>query len=274
MALPSSGRGPSDWPGIWNSSYGEMVVNADGTGTYAYCNGKLAGSIGGSVYEGTWSQDANCSNASELSGHFKFTITAPGVFKGEWSYASTPDSINAYWDGTKIAEPPCTAKRGARADAEGCGLTRLYFKVSQSGDSIDPANGIKDSDTEISGQVLFDEELKPGKTYSGQLERATGVHLDTLKAKGSRGFSLQPGLATAATYRHSKNGAKVLDLTLEASDSVDPACTDGGELHVRITDDGRRDSVKLFKGALCRHSEAFVNRRGSRVHASLTDEAP
>jgi hypothetical protein len=91
------------WTGVWDSEqWGEMELKQSGdrvTGTYAWDDGKIEGTVSGTTLRGTWSESPSYSPPDD-AGDFEFTLSADGKsFSGHWRYGSDGD-----WDGDWTAE--------------------------------------------------------------------------------------------------------------------------------------------------------------------------
>jgi hypothetical protein len=88
--------------GKWSSSFGDLVINADGSGTYSYQGGTITGQLNGRDLVGTWHEE-HASSGYE-SGAFHFTFSEDWQnFIGFWNYSSEgPLGENgASWTGTR-----------------------------------------------------------------------------------------------------------------------------------------------------------------------------
>ena len=93
-ASPASSPVPAASPGVFSTDFNDMKFNVDGnrvTGTYAYRNGRIEGTLNGHTLTGRWTQD----NAKgRLIFVFNDDFTA---FTGKWSYNDAEP--NGKWDG-------------------------------------------------------------------------------------------------------------------------------------------------------------------------------
>src|SRR6185503_12514581 len=101
LALPGGSSGDSSnptWAGTWNTDFGEMTLDAGGSGTYeGYTTGTISGHVDGNVDEGTWQQ-------GDKKGDFKFTLSGLS-FTGEWHYDTGGCGSACGWSGTCTAGP-------------------------------------------------------------------------------------------------------------------------------------------------------------------------
>ncbi len=92
-----------NWQGSWQTQWGEMVIeqsNNSITGTYVHDNGKIKGTISGTLLKGTWSE-APSYLAPKDAGEFEFILSADGkAFTGRWRYGKNGDWQTG-WDGHK-----------------------------------------------------------------------------------------------------------------------------------------------------------------------------
>jgi len=102
-SLDSAQGAGNTWAGTWSSDFGQMTLDASGSGSYAGFNpGTVAGHVAGNIDQGTWYQPGEPSK----QGTFTFTLGADGrSFTGEWAYSSGGCGIACGWNGTCIAGP-------------------------------------------------------------------------------------------------------------------------------------------------------------------------
>ena len=144
LAVPggsSADTSSPTWAGTWNSDFGEMTLDAGGSGNYvspfgAGSSGTISGKVDGRVNKGTWKQPNS-------SGTFIFTMSGSGLtFTGDWAYDQGGCGSSCGWNGECIkgpckenddpapAEPPlCGAASFLAADPprEPCHLGSLPF---------------------------------------------------------------------------------------------------------------------------------------------------
>ena len=104
------------WAGTWKSDFGQMMLDAGGSGSYAGFNpGTVTGTVTGNVDKGTWMQPGT----PPKNGTFTFTMTADGQsFTGVWAYGADGSGgcgSSCGWSGTCIAGP-CLANSTAVAN--------------------------------------------------------------------------------------------------------------------------------------------------------------
>jgi hypothetical protein len=139
LAPSAGGQSASDWPGTWETSFGTMKIRSDGTGVYSLCDGTLHGTFSGAVFSGTWTQTPGCAGASEGSGPFRFTLTTPTHFDGEWAYGSRPDNVRHNWSGDK--KPPATRRWSYRGYANDVKVVPPLVADYQLGESHSDGSG-------------------------------------------------------------------------------------------------------------------------------------
>lgn len=85
-----------DWAGAWTTNFNRLILIQEGnrvTGTYAYKDGRLEGTVQGDVLQGTWIQ-------SNGKGRFEFRLSADGrSFSGKWGNGDT--LTGGPWNGTR-----------------------------------------------------------------------------------------------------------------------------------------------------------------------------
>lgn len=95
--------GTSDFTGTWKTSWGDMTLWQSGnavTGEYTHDNGKIEGTVSGSVLTGKWSEAPTYQPARD-AGDFVFTIsTDSNSFTGQWRFDSNGDWMGD-WSGTR-----------------------------------------------------------------------------------------------------------------------------------------------------------------------------
>src|SRR3954454_3735734 len=102
-----SARLANTWAGSWSTNIGWIKLDAGGSGTYEFCDGKISGSVSGNGLKGTWTQKFPCGGASEASGPFEFTMAADGgSWKGRWHYARCGE-WRTDWNGSACTDGPC-----------------------------------------------------------------------------------------------------------------------------------------------------------------------
>ena len=93
-STPSASPTPAANPGVFSTDFNDMKFSLDGnkvTGTYAFRNGRIEGTLSGHTLTGRWTQD----NAKgRLIFVFNDDFTA---FTGKWSYNDAEP--NGKWDG-------------------------------------------------------------------------------------------------------------------------------------------------------------------------------
>jgi hypothetical protein len=91
-AVPSSGA----WAGTWDTAFGTMVLQQQGsgiTGTYDYKDGRIEGMVQGAELRGYWVQ-------ANAQGRFVFNLSADGQsFSGTWGYGES--TTDGGWTGTR-----------------------------------------------------------------------------------------------------------------------------------------------------------------------------
>jgi hypothetical protein len=95
--------GANTWAGVWTSDFGELTLDAGGSGSYAGSNpGTVTGHVTGNVDEGNWNQPGT----PPKQGTFKFTRSFDGKsFSGEWHYDTGGCGSACGWNGTCKAGP-------------------------------------------------------------------------------------------------------------------------------------------------------------------------
>jgi len=108
--------GAERWAGTFQSSFGELTFEAEGervTGRYAYCGGRLQGTVKGDRLAGRWQEDpAACEPGqqrdptAERTGTFQFRLSSDNSsFSGSWRYASgIRDPQGSTWEGTRTSD--------------------------------------------------------------------------------------------------------------------------------------------------------------------------
>ena len=126
------------WAGTWNSDFGQMMLDAGGSGSYAgFSPGTVTGTVTGNVDKGTWMQPGT----PPKQGTFTFTMAADGQsFTGVWAYDTGSCGSSCGWGGTCIAGPclkngttPATPSGGSPKPAFG---TDLHFTSPAPGGSL------------------------------------------------------------------------------------------------------------------------------------------
>jgi hypothetical protein len=103
-AAPSS-KGCDGFTGLWTTQWtdgGPVNLTINGTsGTYDWKDGKVSGTINGSVFAGTYGQ-------SNQSGTFQFTLSGDGnAFTGWYEIDGSTDKVD--WNGTCAGPVPAPA---------------------------------------------------------------------------------------------------------------------------------------------------------------------
>jgi hypothetical protein len=88
------------WAGVWNTHFGQLTLDASGSGHYTALNpGDLQGSVSGNLDQGTWNQPGN-----RKAGTFKFTMSGDGrSFTGVWAYNTGGCGSACGWNGTCVS---------------------------------------------------------------------------------------------------------------------------------------------------------------------------
>ena len=98
LLLPASSRAVAtpEYMGTFTTDFNEMVLYRDGnkvTGTYAYRNGHIEGTLNGHTLTGRWTQD-------NAKGRLVFVFNDDfSSFTGKWSYNDAEPS--GKWNGKK-----------------------------------------------------------------------------------------------------------------------------------------------------------------------------
>lgn len=104
--LASSGAAgaTNTWEGVWNTDFGEMTLDAGGSGHYeGFTPGTVSGNVSGNVNQGTWHDDVQDPGDNTDNGTFTFTMGADGKsFTGEWAYDGGGCGTGCGWNGTCI----------------------------------------------------------------------------------------------------------------------------------------------------------------------------
>ena len=97
--MPPRTRPPP--PGVWDSDFGKMTLDAGGSGSYAgFSPGTVSGSVTGNVNKGTWMQPGN----PPKDGAFEWTLSADGrSFTGTWAYSAGGCGIACGWNGACVS---------------------------------------------------------------------------------------------------------------------------------------------------------------------------
>lgn len=102
LSTPTTTPISNGFVGMWNSNFNQMTVTGNGniiTGTYAFRNGTINGTVSGNTLTGMWTQSYT-DRANSTSGDFVFTLSSDGQsFTGKWRYGHSTDP-NAQWDGS------------------------------------------------------------------------------------------------------------------------------------------------------------------------------
>lgn len=92
--------GTYSWTGEWETSWGDMTLNQNGTkvtGTYTFDSGKIEGTVSGNVLTGTWSESPSYAPPRD-AGEVEFVMSTDGKsFTGKWRYGSEGNWGN--WEG-------------------------------------------------------------------------------------------------------------------------------------------------------------------------------
>lgn len=92
-----------NWQGLWQTQWGQMVIQQNDnniTGTYVHDNGKIKGTITGTLLKGTWSEAPTYLPPKD-AGEFEFTLSADSKsFTGRWRYGNKGEWQTG-WDGHK-----------------------------------------------------------------------------------------------------------------------------------------------------------------------------
>jgi len=95
----------ASFAGAWKTDFGTLTVTQDGNkicGQYPHDQGKIEGTIDGSVVRGKWSEGPSYTPPKD-AGDFEFTISGDGnSFKGKWSYGFGTGQWRPTWNGTRI----------------------------------------------------------------------------------------------------------------------------------------------------------------------------
>jgi hypothetical protein len=110
LAVPGGSSGDSSsptWAGTWDTDFGDMTLDAGGSGTYkgssSSSSGTIDGTVDGRVDQGKWDQPG----PPHLSGTFKFTMSGNGLFfTGDWEYDQGGCGSACGWNG-KCIDGPC-----------------------------------------------------------------------------------------------------------------------------------------------------------------------
>lgn len=122
----------AQFDGVWDTSYGEMVVHQSGvhvSGTYGGDNGRIDATLRGNVLEGIWTEEQSstpCANAAADGrlhwGRIRLVREADGSFLGSWSYCDAALSAENQWTGRRTSasapaqglDPPATTQAPAQ----------------------------------------------------------------------------------------------------------------------------------------------------------------
>jgi len=107
LTLPGGSGGDSSsptWAGTWSTDFGEMTLDAGGSGDYVSpfgpnSSGTVEGNVDGRVNTGRWKQPNS-------SGTFIFTMSGDGLsFTGDWQYDGGGCGSSCGWNGECTAGP-------------------------------------------------------------------------------------------------------------------------------------------------------------------------
>jgi hypothetical protein len=104
-AIAPAAQGANTWAGTWSSDFGELQLDAGGSGTYGGSSGgTMNGHVTGNVNEGTWHRNVQDPDNNTDNGTFKWTMSADGQsFSGEWHYDTGGCGSSCGWSGTCLA---------------------------------------------------------------------------------------------------------------------------------------------------------------------------
>jgi hypothetical protein len=151
------------WAGVWTSDFGELTLDAGGSGSYAGSNpGTVTGHVTGNVDEGTWNQPGT----PPKQGTFKFTLSFDGKsFSGEWHYDTGGCGSACGWNGTCKAGP-CTNN----------GIAQTTTTVAPTTSTTQPSFATVAS---FSGDVTYRVGTGPPRPLTADTKLARGDELQT-----------------------------------------------------------------------------------------------
>ena len=262
LALPRGSSGDSSnptWAGIWDTDFGDMTLNAGGSGGYkGYSSGTISGNVNGRVNEGTWEQSGD----PPKKGTFRFTMGASGLsFTGEWEYEEGGCGAACGWNGTCVAGPclenddpppsepppgdayaPCTGSEARAFAAVNCkkGLP-FGSKVSVKAPGEKSPVEVSPKETPATAEDLFLairelvlEEEKNEIIASIQLD----LKQDPALGEAFRGCMVFGALLTIDEDFHITNSAESSLALLKACRRLLIKNTSGGRAGARVTADG------------------------------------
>jgi hypothetical protein len=232
----SAGAAPvNPWQGTWNTTYGTMVIRANGTGTYTHDNGQLEDvTWNASTLKGIWTETPTRKPPNDL-GKFVFTLDVSGdSFTGKWNYADKPPTLTG-WDGTCVKgickktridatwkvqlEGPPRDRNGNIypniATAKLLGAGRLISLGKVEGDTIGDARGVAalrlvlfvGSDKRLNLRAILDGE------YNERRSKEKSVSLEVVVERGIKNDCPKGALGRLSLVdRKSKVDSAILSL--------------------------------------------------------------
>lgn len=92
-----------EWGGIWDSSFGKMVLSQNGKiveGEYEHDEGRISGKIEGNRLSGTWYEGYG--GTVDESGDVEFIMSDDCMsFSGKWGHGSG-ENWSGQWNGKRI----------------------------------------------------------------------------------------------------------------------------------------------------------------------------
>ena len=199
VGASTAGAAGNTWAGTWDSDFGELTLDAGGSGSYkGSSSGTVTGKVTGNVDEGRWSQPSSQPGGPTLKGTFKFTMSGDGrSFSGVWAYDSGGCGTACGWNGRRCISGACLMN-GTQKPPNPCGGVSSFAHAAA---ADCPTRTLTEPVPGGSAKVSS-PTLAPAKSKLGITVRSTGGNLTktTLVGEAERTGASATGEAVAACW--------------------------------------------------------------------------